>query len=221
MNAVNPIAVSYTNLPDGLTADNASFQGTISTIGLYTFSLTIGDALGYRIQTFLTLNIQPKDINISSSTLADVPLRNTAYDIDTIALQAAQTGAANTAKNALQKAISAQNNVTMVQNSLYSTANNLVLAQQASLSYQQAYTDALQNLNSLQTFINNGQAAIQSYTIQSSVGNTSLGQANATLASALSTYNTALSSSQNYSIAFNTSVSNMAIASKASSDANT
>jgi hypothetical protein len=66
----------------------------------------------------------------------------------------------------------------MVQNSMYNSANNLVLAQQASLSFQKAYTDALQNLNSLQTFINNGATAIKANTLKASLANSSLMQAN-------------------------------------------
>lgn len=69
----------------------------------------------------------------------------------------------------------------MVQNTLYSTANDLVLAQQASLSYQKVYNDNLQNLNSLNTFINNGANAIKAISIRVSVYNSSLTQNNATL----------------------------------------
>ena len=69
----------------------------------------------------------------------------------------------------------------MVQNSLYSTANDIVFAQQASLSYQQAYSDAFQYLNSLQTFINNGAAAIKALNIRIALNNSSLIQNNATL----------------------------------------
>ena len=69
----------------------------------------------------------------------------------------------------------------MVQNTLYSTANDLVLAQQASLSYQKVYNDNLQNLNSLNTFINNGANAIKAISIRVSVYNSSLTQNNAAL----------------------------------------
>jgi hypothetical protein len=140
----------------------------------------VGDGDGNRAQTFLTLNIQPQNTNLSSA-LVDVPVFSPEYEIDAIALQASQTNAANSARNALQRAISAKNNVTMVQNSLYSSANDLVLAQQASLSYQQVYNDALQNLNSLNTFINNGANAIKAISIRVSLYNSSLTQNNATL----------------------------------------
>lgn len=140
----------------------------------------VGDGDGNRAQTFLTLNIQPQNTNLSSA-LVDVPVFSPEYEIDAIALQALQTNAANSAKNGLQRAISAKNNVTMVQNSLYSSANDLVLAQQASLSYQQVYNDALQNLNSLNTFINNGANAIKAISIRVSLYNSSLTQNNATL----------------------------------------
>lgn len=101
-----------------------------------------------------------------------------------MALQATQAGAANTAKNALQKAVSAKNSLAMAENALYGTANDLVIAQQASLSYQQAYNDALQNLNSLQTYINNGASAIKAVSIHASVASTALEQASASLATA-------------------------------------
>lgn len=204
MNAVDPVAVSFTNLPAELTADNSSIQGVITAPGLYTFSLVVGDALGYRAQSYFTINIQPKSANLATSAPAnigiiDVPVKNAAYDVDLVALQSAQTTAANAVKTALQKVVNAKNNVTMVQNALYGTANDLVLAQQSSLTFQQAYTDAQQNLNSLQTYINNGASAIKAYNIRVNLLNTSLSQLNASLPTIQSTYETALSILQNCS----------------------
>jgi hypothetical protein len=52
----------------------------------------VGDAVGYRTQSFITLNIQPKDANITS-TLVDVPLKNEDFNVDVMTLKALHTNA--------------------------------------------------------------------------------------------------------------------------------
>jgi hypothetical protein len=176
-------------------------MGAISSAGLYTFSLVMGDGQGYRSQSYYTLNIQPKDITnstgIKALTLVDVPVITSQLDVDINALQLTLSAAATTVRNAVQKAIIAQNNVTMARNALYSTANDLVIAQQNSLSFAQAYTDTLQNLNSLQTYINDGASAIASYSIRVSLAKASLTQFDSSLATAQSAYSTAMETFQN------------------------
>ncbi len=72
---MEPIAVSYNSLPDGLIADISSIQGSIQVPGLYTFSVVVGDGVGYRTLSFITLNIQPKNANFTTN-LVDVPIKN-------------------------------------------------------------------------------------------------------------------------------------------------
>jgi hypothetical protein len=123
LNAADPVVVSYKNLPAELTADNTTIQGAISTAGLYTFAVTAGDSQGMRVQSYYTINIQPKSKNVTNSSslpglteAVDVPNRNAAYQIDTTALSFVQTAADNAVKVAFAKVIDTRNNVTMIKN---------------------------------------------------------------------------------------------------------
>lgn len=89
INVVEPVVVGYKNLPLGLKGDNAVVSGSIADIGIYTFSVTIGDANGYMDQAYFTINIQPnqtKTSNLASNTnlnrIVDVPVKSIEYSFN-------------------------------------------------------------------------------------------------------------------------------------------
>lgn len=106
----------------------------------------MGDSVGKRAQSYFTLNIQPSQVSLTSSSgistlneLFDVPVKNAPYLIDNTALLISQNNAENSVKTAFNNLVNIKNNYTMVKNAAINTANTLVLAQQTQQSVEQSY----------------------------------------------------------------------------------
>jgi hypothetical protein len=141
-----PYTWNYLNLPSQLSGDNSgNIKGSFDQEGYYSFSASAADSKGNAVDSYYTLNIQPK--TLVNSNLIDVPNRNVPVQYDLNQVESQQLAATNAVYAAIALVSDNQKNVTDRRSDLAKTTLALQFATAQENGIEDKVAAAIANKN--------------------------------------------------------------------------